>query len=212
MKRYGELPINLGIYPIECTENMYYLYMPIKILGQDSFIQIEDRLKFLSPLIVAVLKDLKKEQYNIFDSYMYLTVKNMLITPEYLGNRPGYHSDGFMTDDINYIWCDGNPTIFNCSPFNLTMDENKSMAEMEQQALAENEVVYPAYYLLKLDQYNIHKVAPISENMVRTFVKISVSKDKYNLLGNTHNYLLDYHWEMHKRTESRNVPQKYNRA
>lgn len=39
-------------------------------------------------------------------------------------NRMGYHSDGFLTDDINYIWCDNNPTIFNISAFNLTLDEN----------------------------------------------------------------------------------------
>lgn len=42
---------------------------------------------------------------------------------------------------------------------------------------------------------------------MRAFLKVSFSKDKYDLLGNSHNYLMDYNWEMKARKEDRNIPQ-----
>jgi len=42
---------------------------------------------------------------------------------------------------------------------------------------------------------------------MRTFVKISFSKDKYDLIGNSHNYEMDYKWDMKERKEERNIPQ-----
>ena len=40
----------------------------------------------------------------------------------------------------------------------------------------------------------------------RTFIKVSFSDQKYNLKGNTHNYLFDYEWDMIDRSVSRNDP------
>jgi hypothetical protein len=87
------------------------------------------------------------------------------------------------------------------------LDDYLSLAEMEAQALKENEVKYPINSLLRLDQYNIHKVSEVENPMMRTFVKISFSKDQYNLEGNSHNYNMDYEWDMKQRQESRNIPQ-----
>ena len=42
----------------------------------------------------------------------------------------------------------------------------------------------------------------------RTFIKISYSTDKYDLIGNSHNHEIDYRWEMRERGTMRNVPQK----
>jgi hypothetical protein len=42
---------------------------------------------------------------------------------------------------------------------------------------------------------------------MRTFVKVSFSYDKYDLVGNSHNYLLNYAWEMKERKDDRNIPQ-----
>lgn len=207
---YGVLPVLLGHIPIEVTESMFYLYMPIKIAG-NSFVakHVDKRLKIFMPLIEAAYQD-HFQVYGLkarLDSYMYLTVKHGYIGPGMPGNRPGYHSDGFLTDDINYIWCDANPTIFNNSSFDLTLDDQISLQEMEDQANPEYEITYPPYTLLRLDQYNIHKVAEPTKGMMRTFVKMSFSKDKYDLIGNTHNYNLIYDWEMKPRAEFRNMPQ-----
>jgi hypothetical protein len=119
----------------------------------------------------------------------------------------GWHCDGFMTDDINYIWYDCDPTIFNTSEFNLTMDDKISIVEMEEQAKENNNIWFPSGSILRLNQYNVHSVAEIKSGHMRTFVKVSFSTDKYNLIGNSHNYKLKYEWDMKPRQIERNIPQ-----
>lgn len=205
--RYGDLPMNLGTMEIEVKELMYYQYMLIK--PKNGQVAMEPRLRPFYNLIWKIrmhfIKNFGAEEHK--ESNIYLTVKVMYVTPSNNINREGYHSDGFKTKDINYIWSDKNPTIFNTSEYNISQDELKSMQEMQEQSLIENEITYPANSILCLNQYNIHKCAPITEPMVRAFVKVSFTKDEYDLEYNTHNHLLDYEYGERKRGENRNVPQ-----
>lgn len=206
---YGQLPTALGEYKIECKEMMFYQYLPIKMAYDSGVPTYEPRLKCFDSLIAKAMSDFLGN-YGYLEytaSYFYFTAKYMYQAPNTSYNRMGYHSDGFMTNDINYVWCDKYPTVFNSSKFNLTQDDTLSIAEMEAQAKHENEVTYPENTLLRLDQFNIHKVAFVGVGCMRTFVKISVSKDKYDLIGNSHNYLLDYDWKMKERRPERNIPQ-----
>jgi len=209
MKHYGELPISLGLFEVNCPEMIFYQYLPIKLTG-DTEPKVEERLEVFSHLIgVCCFDYIGKNGLNDYvASYVYLTAKHLYARPGCPINRPGYHSDGFMTDDINYIWCDKYPTVFNKSQYALTMHHEYSLTEMEQQSLKENEVVYSEKELLRLDQYNIHRVAEVENTCIRTFFKLSFSKDRYNLIGNSHNYLLNYDWEMKPREEQRNHPIK----
>ena len=205
--RYGELPKIISKVDIECPEMMFYQYLPIKMIGSD--ILFEPRLNCFKKLIYEANNDfIEQFGWNEFnDSYMYLTTKSRFQVEGCSYNRMGYHSDGFLTDDINYIWSDCNPTVFNNTNFKLTMDDKISMNEMQQQAKVENEVTFENCTLLRLNQFNIHKVAENTKSCMRTFVKISFSKDKYDLVGNAHNYLFDYNWTMQKRKTERNIPQ-----
>lgn len=206
--KYGQLPTSLGIFEVQCQEMMFYQYMPIKLAGK-TYYEFEKRLQCFLELINACAKDFDflfgGQAFK--ESYMYITAKHMYQTPNNSFNRMGWHSDGFMTDDINYIWSNKFPTIFNYSDFHLTQDDIISMFEMERQALPHNDYTFAENELLRLNQFNIHKVAPVTEGGMRTFVKISFSKDKYDLIGNSRNYLLDYNWEMKARQETRNIPQ-----
>lgn len=206
--KYGELPSPLGQIKIDCQEMMFYQYLPIK-LENKPFCDYENRLNVFDDLIQKSIDDfiLIFGYEKFVGSNIYLTAKHQYQTPEKTFNRMGYHADGFLTDDINYIWSDKSPTVFNKSNFNLTLDDVISMKEMEEQALKENEVTYPINTLLRLNQFNIHKVSENQEEGMRTFVKISFSKDKYDLIGNSHNYELDYNWEMKPRKQVRNIPQ-----
>lgn len=209
--KYGQLPIQLGTFKVECKEMMFYQYLPIKMVNE---IQrtCEPRLKCFDTLVGAAcscfIEEFGLDAY--LTSYVYLTAKYLYQTPNSSFNRMGYHSDGFLTDDINYLWCDNHPTIFNNSDFNLTLDDTTSISEMEAQAKVENEISYPNNTLLRLNQYSIHKVATVTEGCMRTFLKVSFSKDKYDLIGNSHNYLMDYNWEMKQRKTERNIPQSNN--
>lgn len=206
--RYGELPKELGIFEVEAKEMMFYQYLPIKMPNETQPIY-EQRLKCFDALVGAICCDYIGEfgLDNYVNSYVYLTAKFLYQMPNCSFNRTGWHSDGFLTDDINYIWCDKYPTIFNKTAFNLPLDDLLSMEEMEKQAMPFNDVTYKENQLLRLNQFNIHKVAPIKAGGMRTFLKVSISKDKYDLIGNSHNYLFNYDWEMKQRKEARNIPQ-----
>jgi hypothetical protein len=192
---------------VDCKEMMFYQYLPI-ILSGDTEPVYEPRLKCYNQLVGAICCDFigayGLDRY--VKSYVYLTAKYLYQAPGCSFNRSGWHSDGFMTDDINYIWYDKDPTVFNNSEFNLTMDDLASIEDMRSQALPWKDVTYPVNTLLRLDQFNIHKVGEVTTGM-RNFLKISFSKDKYDLIGNSHNYLLNYEWDMKPRKEQRNIPQ-----
>lgn len=205
---YGQLPKDLGVHRVDCPEMMFYQYLPIKMIGETQPVY-EPRLKCFDSLVGAICCDF----IGVFGldtyvgSYVYLTAKFMYQPPLNSFNRMGWHSDGFMTDDINYVWCDVNPTLFANGDFDLTMDDEVSLKQMERQVRFSDLVRYPENTLLRLDQFNIHRVADCEEGKMRAFLKISFSKDKYDLIGNSHNYQMQYDWPMKQRKSERNIPQ-----
>ena len=207
--KYGDLPLSLGIHKIQCSEMMFYQYLPIKMAGA-TYLKIEPRLEVFKEIIgISCCDFIGRNGLDYYvSSYVYLTAKYLYQQAGYSFNRLGYHSDGFMTDDINYIWCDKDPTVFNTSQYALTQHHEFSLTEMDLQSLQEKEVRYAEYELLRLDQFNIHKVADVKTAGMRAFFKLSISKERYNLIGNSHNYELEYSWEMHPREETRNHPVK----
>lgn len=202
--KYGNAPEVVGKpgqFTLQPTEMCFVQYMPIAMPMTNY--RIPPNLLWVWPLIMAV--NIKP------DNYVYLTVKYMYQTKGDRYNRLGFHTDGFGTDDINYLWSDCNPTEFYVQDFNI-LERGKgdfheeSMLQMQAQALATKQVIYPNNTLLKLDSSVVHRVSPRCEDGYRAFVKISVSKDKYNLKFNSHNYLFDYDWEMVERKLERNCP------
>lgn len=200
---YGTDPDDLGFIDATCPEMMYYQYLPVYIPGDKIGFSLPANLKWATEIFFKALTEIPATQRP--NLYAYLTVKSMYCTPE-TSNRPGWHSDGFGTDDINFIWYDSMPTEFCIQDFDLSPDHNKSMAEMAEQAMFHNIEVYPNKHLLMLDQYVIHRCAPKAPPGYRTFIKISFSKERYNLKGNSHNYGLDYKWDMVERQQERNHP------
>lgn len=207
--KYGSKAKDLGVIEIDCPEMLFYQYLPIKLIGQTELI-VEERLKCFEPLIVACCCDFVAD-YGLsryMDSFVYLTAKMLYQGKGYSFNRKGYHSDGFLTDDINYLWSNYSPTVFNFGKFDLSLDDDTSMAEMEKAAKKENEFTYPQGSILRLNQFVIHKVSDKDIEGMRTFAKVSFSRDKYDLKGNSKNYLLDYDWQMRERQSKRNIPQQ----
>lgn len=201
---YGKSPKVLGRITIPFNEYMYYQYLPIK-LANTYTIKLEERLSqinyIISNCVDDYIMDYSKQSY--LKSYIYLTVKHQYQRASF--NREGWHSDGFLSDDINYIWCNSQPTEFAIQEFNLSNDDKQSIIDMENQVKPENIITYPVNHILRLDQYVIHRVGSLVEGL-RSFVKITFSPYKYNLIGNSHNYELDYDWKMHPRNKERNIP------
>lgn len=206
-KLYGNLPIDLGSVgeDIDASEMMFYLYLPIKLPGQVG-VTMEERLIPFFPLVEKVVQDIGS---GYVDKYIYITVKTLYVSPGCMGNREGYHSDGFMTNDINYIWYSEVPTVFLDIPGGVPLPQHhsESMIDMEWYGRFYNHRRYPNKHLLRLDERVIHKVCDESlyEGM-RTFVKISVSDNIYAHKGNSVSPFLSLGVEYTERTIVRNCP------
>lgn len=199
--RYGNEPRVMGRAEIAAEEFCFIQYMPIK-LNNSNQIVIPPNLLWMSSLLDMI------DQHEMIDNYVYVTAKRLWLTETFKDNRSGWHADGFMTDDINYIWYSNYPTEFCIQDFSISQDHNLSIEEMTEQATEKNIITYPDNTLLRLDSTVIHRANTKPYNGLRTFIKISISKDKYNLIGNAHNYLLDYEWDMKERSVTRNHPVK----
>ena len=202
---YGAPPVDLGLIDLSPVEMMFWLYCPIKLAGQ-LYVTMPPNLEQFGALVDAVARD----SHTWKSSYIYITAKTLWATPENPGNRQGWHSDGFLTDDLNYIWCDANPTVF----FNdgnrhaFSADHVASLSEMD--ALCGetdfDHFTLPVKHLLRLDQTVLHKVSTKIAPGVRTFIKISVSRHRYALRGNSINYALAPDWSYQNRQPERNCP------
>lgn len=203
---YGAAPRDLGEIDLSPTEMMFWLYCPISLPGL-AHVVVPENLRQFRPIWEAVRED---DPIRFRDSYVYLTAKTVWATPEAPGNRSGWHSDGFLTDDLNYIWCDANPTVFfeAWTRHAFSADHAASLAEMD--ALCEESDfehrTYPVKHLLRLDQTVLHKVNTNIAPGVRTFVKLSLSQHRYALQGNSINHRLAPDWQYQARSVERNCP------
>lgn len=209
MNIYGNKPVNLGVYGLEPKEMMFWLYCPVKLPG--SLVGLApDNLLWLYDICYASMTDAKEFRGVewLKSAYVYITAKTLFVTPDNPGNRPGWHSDGFMTDDLNYVWSDKNPTLFwePSERVEFTQDDSESLKEMQEVERCGPFKQYPDKTLLRLDQTVIHRVADVKTPCVRTFVKISISKNRYDLEGNSINHDLAPDWTYKKRADERNQP------
>lgn len=214
---YGNAPTDLGLVGenINCDEMMFYLYMPIKKAG--NFIGATDeRVSKYHPLVQRVFDDMyirTGNEQEWIDSYVYITAKTLYVSLGCMGQRLGWHSDGFMTDDINYIWYTDVPTKFWVPESKVLLVQNHavSLEQMEFFHKDNNDILtFPNRHLLRMDQSVIHKTDDTSSfEGVRTFVKISVSKHIYALRGNSVNPHIDLSVEYKQRSVERNCPATY---
>lgn len=201
--RYGQLPEDCGLINVDLTEMMFWLYCPIKVKHDEDVIMPRN-LGVCLPFVREVL-----EREKTVNKYVYLTAKVMHVGGRNVGNRPGWHADGFGTSDINYVWSDCNPTIFWQAEEQVTLstDHDRSMREMEHITREQGRhVTYPDKHLLKMDSSVIHKPQDDVEPGVRAFVKISISNKQYLQVGNSRNYELEYPSNSVYRTPNRNCP------
>lgn len=204
MGEYGFPPRDLGRVALAPVEMMFWLYCPVKLPDSHAMVIPPNLMQFL-PLLELAKYDCRNRWK---ENYVYLTAKTLWVSPENPGNRPGWHSDGFMTDDLNYVWSDRDGTLFwePEQPRDFVQDHVASLAEMASAASAGPVKQYPDKHLLRLDETVIHRVADFGAPAMRTFVKISVSRHKYNLVGNSINHLLPVNWAFAPRAAERNHP------
>ena len=203
MTVYGNAPAVIGNYALDAWEEyMHYMYLPV-VMPERPGLRIPERLSFASDLI----QDAIDREANRF-TYVYVTARRGYATPGNPLNRPGWHSDGFGTEDVNYVWTDRYPTDFAVQEFHgISNGHNESARQFALQVVPHLIRNYPDRELLRLDSSVIHAAPTIpTPGGERSFFKVSFSNSRYNLIGNSHNYLFDYDWRMFDRHALRNDP------
>jgi hypothetical protein len=208
---YGKSPRYVNHFKIELPEMMHYLYLPVVIYR--SGIRLSPNVEVCRPLIEEALAWIDRSPNSYYKgsyNYVYLTARKGWASPDSPLNRPGWHCDGFGTNDLNFIWWSGPGTRFAIQAFkNISEDHIESLKQFEQQVRPEQIGYPPERILYALNSYVVH-ATPIIEppGCMREFIKISFSNNRYNLRDNSHNYLFDYNWPMHSREMLRNDPSK----
>jgi len=196
-------PRALGRLQVQCSEMLFYTYLPFSLVGSVEIV-LPKRLRCFQQIISYAIDDFTTDKFR--DHYAYLTAKSLYVTPDYIGGREGWHIDGFSTEDKNYIWSDRLETEFCVQDFDLSDDCDLSMQQMTEQARVGRIRTYGEGVMLALDDRHVHRCPNAPAVMRRTFAKVSFSKDRYDLAGNSRNYGLDYDWPMFERGETRNHP------
>src|SRR6476620_6628483 len=101
---YGTAPINCGPWHLsDWHEFTHWLYLPVVL--ESSEVRLPPQLKFMHTALHLAM-DIEREDYGNVWRYVYLTVRRGFASPDNPLNRPGWHTDGFGGEDINYIWSD----------------------------------------------------------------------------------------------------------
>lgn len=206
MTTFGTAPLPIMTFDPDWAEFMHYMYLPVVMVGQ-SGIRLPPNLSFMMELVEALCAREGVDTANP-DRYVYLTMRRGWATPGNPLNRPGWHTDGFGSSDVNYIWTDRWPTVFAVQDFgDVSPDHVLSMKQFEDRADPACFKTYPLKTVLRLDASMVHCTPEIlAPGGERGFFKVSFSEGKYALRGNAHNYLFDYAWEEAPRKEVRNDP------
>lgn len=211
---YGIRPTDIDVFDTTFTEYACVQYMPVII--PESHLEtgtITDKvcIAALPPQlcdakeIVNAAIQYERGLGNDF-SHVYITLKHGWATPGAPLNRPGLHTDGFGTEDINYVWVDGAPTDIYVQDFHdISDDDAISLQQFEAQADPASIIHAPNKTLQRLDPFVVHAAPAIDAAQLRSFVKVSFSNERYDLIGNAHNHTLHYNWPMHPRRIQRNL-------
>lgn len=213
--RYSTQPVFVDDFPIELREVMHYLYLPVKMAGSSEVI-VPRNLWPLQPMLRRAIEHAASVERVVGSDYIYLSARKGWATADNPLNRPGWHADGFGTDDLNYVWWKGPGTRFTKLewPAGIISDDHfKSMEQFGAAVDATRHLIHTPMgeCLYMIDPHCVHATPLIAQGCWRQYVKFSFSRHRYNLENNSHNYLFDYDWPLQPRELLRNDPHKAGR-
>lgn len=188
------------------------LDLPIKFPGSD--FRIPKELLQFEDVIRRVAQFERQYNHASYDEYYcYVTVDQRNVKAGTLQREAPCHVDGFQGAKWNpkvkinhtYVISDKLPTTYYVQPFNFdALDEAKHnfFWEMNRQvALTNSQFAWqPQPFELNLiDAYTVHRGTPAETDCFRTWLRLSFEVRIFNRLGNAHNPMFDYQWEMEPR-------------
>lgn len=184
------------------------VYMCIKDIGSSEY-KVPDNIQSLVSNVIADVYKLSPSLYdNDWTKYCYLTIKKMYVQPNSYGNREGFHIDGFLSDQDNFIWsdCEATPTEVALGSFILSECHEKSLEEMSLQSFNMFKHTLSTNVLYDMNQSCVHRPTTnrTDKAVLRTFIKITYSNELFNCYGNAWNYKLPHIKPSEQRSEIRN--------
>lgn len=219
----GEAPVSIGFYDVTLSEVMYYLYLPVYMEGygdHELSVMLPPNVECCRGMILDAMTRSPRRY-----KYAYLSARKGWATPDNPLNRPGWHCDGFGTNDLNFVWWNGPGTRFAVGDFGEISDDHvESLVQFERAVRMDgvrqpyqSETPVPKLNVFSPPYGNLYMITPRvvhatpligAPGCMRQYIKISLSDERYNLENNSHNYLFDYDWPLHARDEIRNDPHK----
>lgn len=212
------LPVSLGLMtPEESAEFSRpgaprALDMPIKFPGSDY--RIPKEFEQFRAVIERVARFEAAVNGRCLDEYYcYMTVDQGMLRPGALQREAPCHVDGFQGARWNpktrinhtYVVSDLAPTTYYPQAFDFSeLDEarhnffwemNRQVAERKSAGAwrpQEREINL-------IDAYTVHRGSEAKEEALRTWIRLSFEVRKFDRLGNAHNPLFAYDWEMVRR-------------
>lgn len=185
------------------------LDMPIKFPGSNfripaSLMQFKEVIQIVANYEATINSD-------CFDEYYcYMTIDQGWVKPETLQREAPCHVDGFQgarwspKTRINhtYVVGDSIPTTYYVQPFDLRdLDEAKHNFFWEMNNIVAKTKSEHAWQpedgeINLIDAYTVHRGTEAHELTFRTWVRLSFEVRKFDRLGNAHNPLFQYDWDM----------------
>jgi hypothetical protein len=207
------LPMQVG--QLNTHEQHYFSYpndlrvldMPIKLAGSNQYKIPKEISQFLSIISKAACYEHAMNE-KIEDYFCYITLDQKLVTKDTDTRKGGIHVDGFqgaripqpLMLDHSYIIYDKFPTIFYNQEFEVLPGWDKTCHNyfegFQEQAKKECQVTYSPYEILLINGYCLHEAPKAPTQEYRTFFRMSYTVREFDRLGNAHNPLFDYKWEM----------------
>lgn len=182
------------------------LDMPIRLKHQRHY-SLPKEWGTLQPLIKKIVSIEEANNPNWSDYYTYITVDSSWVEEGKPQRRSGLHVDGFQGARVvdktkvtrNYVATSNGGTIFYPQLFNADFDDSKYDIFKGFDAQAQTPLVAPENAVLFMDAYTVHESGYASRSGWRTFLRVTFDWKKFDRLGNTHNSMLDYDWDMAER-------------
>lgn len=191
------------------------LDLPIKFPHSDY--RIPREIEELFPVLKQIFDIEQAVNPEIESRYAYVTIDTRPVKighTQRQGPTRRAHVDGFQGARIcpkvavehHYILTDYLPTLFHCQTFNVEhlneATDNFSDA-FNEQIKWDSIIKYDPFDLLFLDPYTVHSGDIAPEDHARTFIRLSYGTRIYDRLGNSHNPMFDYSWNMLEREFAR---------
>ena len=179
--------------------------LPIKFPGSSYRVPIE--LEWLHEFLQLCINAEQLINADLDNYYAYLDVECSFVPPHHFQRLPGPHSDAIQGRRIQpkqpvehfYATVSYDPTRFFVQPFDLAdcnLETHYVNPVFAQQAHLKNVITHKAGEITLFDAYTIHEAIQSLRGGERTFVRLGFSTRQYDRLGNAHNPLFDYAWEM----------------